>query len=530
MNRIISILISLLILFQYAVAQENNPSVFDPHSGRLTSWLSYNNHQNALYNIITTEAFELLDKRAEKVAQLESADDWKLYQKNLKASVFASLNKFEKTPLNVQLTGKIKRETFTVEKILFESHPNFYVTGCLFIPNKRQKPAPAIIYCSGHTDLAFRSETYQHVILNLVEKGFIVFGLDPIGQGERLQYVNAETGKSKIGSSTSEHSYAGVQTLLSGTSLSDYFIWDGVRTVDFLLARKEVDPARIGITGRSGGGTQTAMIAAYDERIQAAAPECYITTFKRLLQSIGPQDAEQNMYNAIKSGFDHPDFIHLRAPKPTLIITTTHDYFSQQGARESFAEAQKSYAALGKPENIAFTEDFGVHQSTPRNRETIYAFFQKHLNNPGNSSDSEVTIFKPEELWVTETGQIQTSIKGETTFSLNQKYFTKNELSVDELKEKIKELSGVKFNRKLTAAVFTGKYFSGETEIEKYFLETDKNDFVLPVYLINPKNPNGKTLIWCSPEGKQAILNHEQLNYYLNQGFTIITANLPGIG
>ena len=185
---------------------------------------------------------------------------------------------------------------------------------------------------------------------------------------------------------------------------------------------------------------------------------------------------------------------------------------------------------MGKPENIAFTEDFGVHQSTPKNRETMYAFFQKHLNNTGNSSDSEVTIFKPEELWVTETGQIQTSIKGETTFSLNQKYFTKNELSVDELKEKIKELSGVKFNRKLTAAVFTGKYFSGETEIEKYFLETDKNDFVLPVYLINPKNPNGKTLIWCSPEGKQAILNHEQFNYYLNEGFTIITADLPGIG
>lgn len=65
----------------------------------------------------------------------------------------------------------------------------------MYIPNKRQKPAPAIIYCSGHTDLAFRSETYQHVILNLVEKGFIVFGPDPIGQGERLQYVNSETGK-----------------------------------------------------------------------------------------------------------------------------------------------------------------------------------------------------------------------------------------------------------------------------------------------------------------------------------------------
>lgn len=160
----------------------------------------------------------------------------------------------------------------------------------------------------------------------------------------------------------------------------------------------------------------------------------------------------------------------------------------------------------------------------------MYAFFQKQLNNAGNSSDSEVTIFNPEELWVTETGQIQTSIKGETTFSLNQKYFLKNELSIDELRAKIKELSVVTFNRKLTAAVFTGKYFSEKNEIEKYFLETDKNDFVLPVYLINPKNSNGKTLIWCSPEGKKAITEHEHFTYYLNEGFNIITADLPGIG
>ena len=192
-----------------------------------------------------------------------------------------------------------------------------------------QNPAPAVIYCSGHNDLGFRNDTYQHVILNLVEKGFVVFAFDPIGQGERLQYLDTETGKSKIGGPTKEHTFAGVQTLLTGTSLSDYFIWDGVRAVDFLLTRPEIDPTRIGITGRSGGGTQSAMIAAYDERIYAAAPECYITNFKRLLQSIGPQDAEQNQFNAIKLGFDHPDFFHLRVPKPSLIITTTHDFLFQ---------------------------------------------------------------------------------------------------------------------------------------------------------------------------------------------------------
>ncbi len=526
-------LIPFIILTIYTsilIAQENNPSVFDPHSGRFENWILYNNHQTALYDIITNEAFRILDERSEKIKHLQNKADWENYQKELKGKVFASLDKFEKTPLNIQVTGKIQRKNFTVEKILFESHPNFFVTGCLYIPEKRQNPAPAIIYCSGHTDIAFRGDVYQPVILNLVEKGFVVFGLDPIGQGERLQYADPETGKSKIGGSTTEHSYAGVQTLLAGTSLSDYFIWDGVRTVDFLVTRKEVDPERIGITGRSGGGTQSAMIAAFDDRIRAAAPECYITTFKRLLQSIGPQDAEQNMYNAIKFGFDHPDYLHLRAPKPTMIITTTHDFFSQQGARESYAEAQKSFAAFGKPENLLFTEDFGVHQSTKKNREAMYAFFQKHLNNPGDNTDVEVDIFKPEELWVTPTGQLQTSNLGETVFSLNQRYFSKIELTEGELEEKIKELSGVEFKRKLTAAVYTGKYFSDETEIEKYFLENDNKDFVLPVYVIRNRNSNGKTLVWLSVEGKKSIIEHAQLGYYLSEGFNIVTADLPGIG
>ena len=181
------------------------------------------------------------------------------------------------------------------------------------------------------------------MILNLVEKGFIVLAYDPIGQGERLQYPDLVTGKSTIGSATQEHSYAGVQTLLTGSSLSDYFIWDGIRAVDYLCSRKEVDSGRIGITGRSGGGAQAAMIAACDDRILAAALENYVTNFKRLFQAIGPQDAEQNPWFGIAKGIDHADFIHARAPKPTLIISTTNDYFSIQGARETFNEVKKNH-------------------------------------------------------------------------------------------------------------------------------------------------------------------------------------------
>ncbi|HBU44781.1 MAG TPA: xylan esterase [Porphyromonadaceae bacterium] len=520
----------ICVIGHYGYSQEVPTSVFANNQGE-RKWMIYQDNFRALYRVLYNEAAEQLDKRSAYVSSIQTKAGWVAYQQGLKQKYKASLIKFKKTALNTRITGRLEREKFTVEKIIFESHPGFYVTGCLFIPKERQTPAPAIIYCSGHSENGFRSEAYQRSLINFVEKGFVVFAFDPIGQGERLQYLDETTGKSKIGGPTAEHSYAGIQTLLTGTSISDYFIWDGVRAVDFLATRKEVDMKRIGITGRSGGGTQTALIAAYDDRIQAAAPECYITTFKRLLQSIGPQDAEQNPYASIKKGIDIPDLIHMRAPKPTLIVTTTHDFFSQQGARETFEEAKKSYNALGAAENIQFAEDMGKHQSTKKNREAVNAFFMKFLNLPGDPTDREVNLFREEELWVTPTGQVAGSLKGSTVFELNRRYHSVKNSPPSSVKDKIKETAGIHFERKLTAAVFTGKFSTGAVEIEKYFLENNKNDYALPVYVIKKTGQEEKNVVvWNHPSGKEKLLEEPLLMNVLNAGNVVVSADLPGIG
>lgn len=532
MNRLItSLLFFSLIHVQPVLSQVPFESVFHRNEGGNRQWLTYQDNHRALYRIITNEAFSLLEERTEKISEFQTNEDWEGHQKTIKTALCGSVAKFKKTPLNARTTGILERETFIIEKVLFESHPGFYVTAGLFLPKKRQNPAPAVIYACGHTDMGFRSETYQHVILNLVEKGFIVLAFDPLGQGERLQYPDAETGKSKVGGSTKEHSYAGVQTLLTGMSLTDYFIWDGIRVLDYLETRPEVDMKRIGMTGRSGGGTQTAQIAACDERIYAAAPECYITSFKRLLQSIGPQDAEQNPYNAIAKGFDHADYLHIRAPKPALMITTTHDFFSIQGARETFAEVQKSYTVFGKPENIQMVEDFGAHESTKNNREALYKFFQKHLDLPGESSDMETTPFSAEELWVTPTGQIGTSFDCETVFDLNRNYFPGKNVSKNEIPQKVAQTAGIDFQRKLTAAVYTGKFSNNEFQIEKYFLENNWADYALPVFVIKNENKNsGKLVVWFHPEGKEKLLKEPLLAELIQAGHSIVSADLPGTG
>jgi hypothetical protein len=534
MKRIV--LISSLILFfsfNNTFSQDRSESVFSSSSGGGRGWIMMQDNHRSLYNIIYNEAVTLLDERTAQIEQLKTEADWKNYQNKIRLVLNAPLAQFKKTPLNAKVTGKLEREKFTVEKIIFESHPDFYVTAGLFLPKKRQHPAPCVIYVCGHTDLGFRSETYQHVILNLVDKGFIVLGVDPIGQGERMQYVDPETNESKIGGPTREHSYAGVQTLLAGTALTSYFIWDGIRAVDYLETREEIDIKRIGITGRSGGGTQSAIISACDDRIYASAPECYITNFKRLLQSIGPQDAEQNPYKAIACGFDHPDFIHSRAPKPTLIVTTTHDFFSQQGARETFAEAKKSYSALGHPENIEMVEDLGIHESTKNNREAVYAFFQKHLKLPGDNTDVKTEPFTHEELFVTRTGQVATSIGGRTVYDLNKEYLKEKSFPEKNLKETVAQIAGINLNRRLTTAVFTGKIFTeGNAEVEKYFLENDKNDFTLPVYLVKKAGaaPSEKVLLWLHPQGKSKVLEENMLERIIDSGLTVVTADLPGTG
>jgi hypothetical protein len=449
----------------------------------------------------------------------------------------------EKTPLNPVIVRTITREGYRVEHIIYESQPGFYVTSSMYIPvtsNKGEK-LPVIIYCSGHTVEGYRSSVYQHVILNLVNKGFIVFAFDPVGQGERLEYFDPGKGESSVGGPTKEHSYPGAQAFITGSSQARFMIWDGIRAVDYLLTRREVDTSRIGITGRSGGGTQSAYIAAMDDRIYAAAPENYITNYKRLLQTIGPQDAEQNLFNLIQRGLDHPDFLIVRAPLPTLMITTTGDMFSIQGALETEKEVSGIYKAYGKEENFSRVEDDAGHASTVKNREAMYAFFQKHLKNPGNPLDEVIPPLTAEELQVTRTGQISTSLTGETVFSLNKKLAENAENQLRRQRENsdvflpevitaAKKLSGYKEPEIIDEPIFTGRIKRDKYIIDKYFLKGE-GDYIIPFLLFKPDIPSDKTIIYLHPSGKSAEAHQGgEIEWFVFNGFNVLAPDIVGTG
>ncbi len=500
----------------------------------ISKWPKYSDAPNSLYHYLSSQSYEFLENRNKEVSKLQTKEDWIKRQKDVKETLMEIIGPFpEKTPLNAKITGKIERENYRIEKLIYESQPGFYVSAALFIPKKLKGKTPAVIYCSGHTNNGFRSPVYQKVIINLVKKGFIVLAYDPVGQGERLEYYDPVLKESSVGGPTLEHSYAGAQCFLIGSSEARYMIWDGIRAVDYLLSRDEVDPQRIGITGRSGGGTQSSYIAAMDERIKAAAPECYITNLKRLLESKGLQDAEQNFYHGILKGIDHADLLEVRAPKPTMIIATTRDFFSIQGVYETFNETKRAFTSFGKAENFSLSVDNDKHASTKKNRIALYQFFQKHLNLPGDSTDEEVAVLQEKDLYATKSGQVSLDFNGETVFSLNRKEYQKKhaKLKTKNILMAAKKISGYKRSDKEMDPIFLGSNNYKDLILDKYIIRGE-GDYPIPFLLLRPDdNKKHPVAIYLNPSGKDSVFNGDlYVEWFASRGNIVLIPDLLSIG
>ncbi len=352
-----------------------------------------------------TQVHTALDRRLDELeAALDSQEAIAAYQRKRREFLRWSLGRMpQPAPLRATVTSKIDEDGFRIENVLFESQPGFHVTANLYRPDG-EGPFPGILLPCGHSVNGKAAAAYQKACRLLASNGFVVLCFDPIGQGERRQLIPPEPHPFQP---RGEHNDLGVAPILLGSNLASHMVWDGMRGIDYLCSRPDVDAQRIGCTGNSGGGNLTSYLMAYDDRIVAAAPGCFLTTHRRKNESPGPGDAEQNLFAQIRDGFDHPDFAIARAPKPTLILAATHDYVPIEGTWEALRQAKRVYTLLGYPERIDLVETNDKHGFSRRLREGAVRFFARWLQ------EREIDVFENDEVETLSDAQLQVTPQGQ---------------------------------------------------------------------------------------------------------------------
>ena len=252
-------------------------------------------------------------RAAEKIgdearAKLKTKADAEAYVADVREKIATCFGPFpEKTPLNAKVTGTARaRRLHDREGRSSRAGPGSSSPRTCTLPKRRRTgKRPGVVgLVRALRTTARREPAYQSFCQGLARMGYVVLIFDPIGQGERLQYGHVEK-PHRPGVGVGEHLLAGNQQFLVGEFFGSWRAWDGIRALDYLLSRPEVDPKHVGITGNSGGGTMTTWLCGVEPRWTMAAPGCFVTTFRRNLENELPQDTEQCPPHALALGLDH---------------------------------------------------------------------------------------------------------------------------------------------------------------------------------------------------------------------------------
>jgi hypothetical protein len=331
-----------------------------------------------------------------------------------------------KTPFNAVITGRVRPGNLMLEKIILESRPGHHLTANMYLPAGKG-PFPAVLFLCGHEMTSKATVSYMETAMLLAANGIAVMVTDPISQGERVQFTDS-AGRRILRGSTTEHTLLNAGAILTGSSVAVWELYDNVRALDYLVSRPEIDTARIGCMGNSGGGAQAMFLIGYDERIKAAAPCSFITSREREYELNGTGDGCQQIPSEGREGLEIADYLVIFAPKPLLILAGRYDFVDYRGTVETFTEMESVYRVLGYPERVSlFTGDDGHGISGPK-RKAALMWFRKWLEADGTPLITDTPPLPAEkETWCTPSGQVHAFFCDEITV---QEY---NSRRVDEL-------------------------------------------------------------------------------------------------
>jgi len=289
--------------------------------------------------------------------------DWEARRKQLREHFLsaAGLNPMpEKTPLNPRIFGHTDHKDYTIDNVVFETMPGFYLGGNLYKPKGKTGKLPGLLIAHGHW-IYGRLENQQLDSMptqgvNMARQGYIVFAYDMIGYNDTAQLPHEFDGKPER---LWTYGVFGLQS------------WNSIRALDYLESLSEVDHSRMGITGASGGATQAMVLSALDDRVAFSSPVNMISA------SMQGGCICENAY-CLRRGTSNLELAAMMAPKPMLVVAATGDW-TKNVPREEFPAIRHIWELYGKADNIEAVQFNLPHNYNKDSREAVYAFFAKHV-------------------------------------------------------------------------------------------------------------------------------------------------------
>lgn len=451
------------------------------------------------------------------------------------------------TPLNARITGTIPKDGYRIEKLVFESLPGLHVTALLYVPEGSSGPRPAVLVACGHSPLGKAFPNYQEISGRLARRGYVVLCWDPVGQGERSQYWDAARGRSRYNLVCGEHAVLGNLALLAGASLNRFMVWDGMRAVDYLLTRPEVDPKRISITGTSGGGLESTYIGALDTRIGVVAPSCFVTSLPmRMANRIfedPDSDPEQDPFRLVSAGIDHAGLLLLAYPRPVIVSAAVKDFVPIEGARRTLREVTALYRAFDKADRIALTEGYHEHRFSDENQEAAFAFLDRFNGMPVRHGFAPIETLEPKALRCTPSGQVRVDLPGR---SLGEVIRDEARARQDRAPVRLADVyfgqgyPGIRdwpvvrdegqSARGAIAWESAGRSETASAAIERFRLRHGDH-LVIPVLHVHRQaGPTGRVLLHAGLEGKAGPQEWPALEVHLKAGWDVISFDVRGLG
>lgn len=333
------------------------------------------------------------------LAQVQSAEDWSaqqaVYRRQL-AEMLGLEPSPPRTDLQPVVTGTIDDQEVIVENLHFQSLPGLYVTGNFYRPREQAGPLPAILYLCGHArvaegEVSFGNKTaYHHHGLWFARHGYVCLTIDTIQLGEIEGDHHGTHRLNQWWWNSRGYTPAGVEA------------WNAIRALDYLEQRSEVDPTRMGVTGRSGGGAYTWWVAALDTRVAAAVPVAGITSLQNHVVDGCVSGHCDCMYHVNTYRWDFPQIAALVAPRPLLIANSDNDsIFPLDGVIDVHARVRRIYDLLGASDRLGLCITPGPHTDTQELQVPAFRWFNKHLRDTELPVERAAEkVFKPQQLRV----------------------------------------------------------------------------------------------------------------------------------